>query len=603
MSRPKPTAEEALRGTLDKFIAAGGDYSKLAEDLGVARTSVSRIVSRLRELFPKEMAPYPPGKQVNNKAHLTDEQLLDTLRMYALTNNQNETARSLGLSRGAVQDRLRQAEVRGLTMQMGQTEARAETVRPLPKRGSVSRYIVTCAQSDTLLHEETWASLMALADHYEAEVLVSTYTYVHRQEGSAKRGTQGPTADRLWYDPRIEPYVCDQMVALAPTLIWNGHMNILPTAVDPLSGLDTYNGPKSSIFPHAKVALKSIAAMIAGAAPKFQYTTGTATKRNYIQKKAGQKAEFDHVYGGLIIEVDHNGDWWVRQLNSDSKGRIVDIDVVAYPDGRIEPVLGVEAAHWGDIHKDLMEPWMFEAIWGEGGLGHHIKPRYQMMHDMLDFGRQSHHNRNKPHTRYRLMVEGKTSVIGEIDELATFLIGSRIDGCETVVVPSNHHEHLGRWLAETDWRTDLENAEFFMDAQKDFLAAIRCGETFDPLQWAVMRGRENELRHVRWLEEDEPFYICADKTDGGIAMHLHGDNGPNGSRGSIRNLAKLGHKCCLGHSHSAGIYNGAWQTGVMATLRMDYNKGAPSSWSHSLIIVHRNGKRQMITMRGNRWRA
>lgn len=602
MAKGRRTREE-LRVILNKFIAAEGNYDKFAETAGYSRQSVSRLVGELRDVFPDEMSAYPYQRNKNRRDGLTDETILDTLRIYAQTNSQVEAAKTLGVSRSAIQGRLIAAEVRGLTLNMGQTEARAEASRPLPKRGKIARYIVTCAQSDTLLHEETWASLTALADHYDAEILVSTFTYVHRQEGSAKRGTQNGKADTLWYDPRIEPHVCDQMVALAPTLVWNGHMNILPTAVDPLSGLDTYNGPKSSIFPHAKVAMKSIAGMIAGAAPKFQYTTGTATKRNYIQKKAGQKAEFDHVYGGLIVEVDHNGEWWVRQLNSDSKGRIVDIDVVAYPDGRIEPVLGVEAAHWGDIHEDLMEAWMFNAIWGKGGLAHHIKPRYQMMHDMLDFGRQSHHNRNKPHTRYRLMVEGKTSVIGEIDQLATFLIGSQIDGCETIIVPSNHHEHLGRWLAETDWRTDLENAEFFMDAQRDFLAAIRRGESFDPLKWAVMRGREDELSHVRWLEEDEPFYICADKTDGGIAMHLHGDNGPNGARGSMRNLAKLGHKCCLGHSHSAGIYNGAWQTGVMATLRMDYNKGSPSSWSHSLIIVHRNGKRQMITMRGNRWRA
>lgn len=595
----KPVSEQR-REYLNLFLSVDGDYDKYADARGVSRTHASKCINRLRREFPEEMKPYPAAAGGRSNV-LSDAVLLDTIRVYAQTNSQSQAARSLGLSRGALQQRLYAAETRGLTLNMGQNEARAAVSRSLPRKGQINRYVVTCAQSDTHLHEDTWKSLLALADHYDAEVLVSTFTYVHRLEGSAKRGTN-KEQDGLWYDPRIEPYVCDQMVELAPTLVWNGHMNILPTAVDPLSGMDTYNGSKSSIFPHAKLALKSIAAMVAGAHPKFQYTTGVATRRNYIQKKAGQKAEFDHVYGGLIVEVDSDGEWFVRQLITDSKGRIVDLDVVAYPDGRIEPVLGVEAIQWGDIHEDLLEGWMFDALWGDHGMGHRLKPRYQFMHDMLDFGRQSHHNRNKPHERFKLMVQGKTSVRQEINQLACFLANSQIDGCESIVVPSNHHEHLGRWLAETDWRADLENAEFYMDAQRDLLAAIRRGESFDPLRWAVER-EGIELGHVRWLEDDEPFYICADKTDGGIAMHLHGDNGPNGARGSLRNLAKLGHKCCIGHSHSAGIYNGAWQTGVTAALRMAYNKGSPSSWSHSHIVVHRNGKRQMITMRGKRWRA
>lgn len=595
----KPVSEQR-REHLNLFLSVDGDYDKYADARGVSRTHASKCINRLRREFPEEMKPYPPATGGRSNV-LSDAVLLDTIRVYAQTNSQSQAARSLGLSRGALQQRLYAAETRGLTLNMGQNEARAAVSRSLPRKGQISRYVVTCAQSDTHLHEDTWNSLLALADYYDAEILVSTFTYVHRMEGSAKRGTN-KEQDGLWYDPRIEPYVCDQMVELAPTLVWNGHMNILPTAVDPLSGMDTYNGSKSSIFPHAKLALKSIAAMIAGAHPKFQYTTGVATRRNYISKKAGQKAEFDHVYGGLLVEVEATGDWWVRQLITDSKGRIVDLDVVAYPNGSTAPVVGTSAIQWGDIHEDLLEGWMFDALWGEQGMGHQLKPRYQFMHDMLDFGRQSHHNRNKPHERFKLMVQGKTSVRQEINQLACFLANSRIDGCESIVVPSNHHEHLGRWLAETDWRADLENAEFYMDAQRDFLAAIRRGESFDPLRWAVER-EGIELSHVRWLEDDEPFYICADKTDGGIAMHLHGDNGPNGARGSLRNLAKLGHKCCIGHSHSAGIYNGAWQTGVTAVLRMAYNKGSPSSWSHSHILIHLNGKRQMLTMRGPRWRA
>jgi hypothetical protein len=83
-------------------------------------------------------------------------------------------------------------------------------------------------------------------------------------------------------------------------------MNILPTAVNPLAGLETYTHRKSAIFPHAKVALRSIATM-QGEGTKFNYTTGTVTLKNYIQKKEGIKAEHHHRYAALVVEVNHDG--------------------------------------------------------------------------------------------------------------------------------------------------------------------------------------------------------------------------------------------------------------------------------------------------------
>ena len=92
----------------------------------------------------------------------------------------------------------------------------------------------------------------------------------------------------------------------------------------------------------------------------------------------------------------------------------------------------------------------------------------------------------------------------------------------------------------------------------------------------------------------------------GIECGLHGDKGPNGSRGSARSIAKTGSKSTIGHSHSAGIFEGCWQTGVTAgtldDLDMGYNSG-PSSWSRALVATYRGGKRTMLIMRGLQWRA
>jgi hypothetical protein len=42
-------------------------------------------------------------------------------------------------------------------------------------------------------------------------------------------------------------YINDDAVELALVLVWCGEMNILPTAANPLTGLNDYNGRKSNI--------------------------------------------------------------------------------------------------------------------------------------------------------------------------------------------------------------------------------------------------------------------------------------------------------------------------------------------------------------------
>jgi hypothetical protein len=78
---------------------------------------------------------------------------------------------------------------------------------------------------------------------------------------------------------------------------------------------------------------------------KFNWTTGTVTLRNYIQKKAGQKAEFHHCYGALLVEVDSTGAWGVRQLLAD------ELEVYD-PERRLASFL---SRHEADLESDATE--------------------------------------------------------------------------------------------------------------------------------------------------------------------------------------------------------------------------------------------------------
>src|SRR5262249_10829390 len=158
------------------------------------------------------------------------------------------------------------------------------------------------------------------------EFILGSFSYAIDAYGAkaVKRGTfdkkvANGSLGKLWYAPELVPYIKDEAIQLAPGLIWCGEMNILPTVVHPLTGLDDYNGRNSNIIPHVKHAMESIASL-ADEATKFNYSTGTITLRNYIQKRAGIVAERKHTYGALIVEVDHEGNWYVRQLTVDDKG-------------------------------------------------------------------------------------------------------------------------------------------------------------------------------------------------------------------------------------------------------------------------------------------
>lgn len=479
----------------------------------------------------------------------------------------------------------------------GQLEA---AIAAKPAKGA-QRYILTCAQNNTHLHPQVWENILALAAHYDARLLISRFTYNKSTYGknSVKPGTKTETDYQgLWYDPVIEPYLCDERTELAPGLVFCGEMNILPTATNPLSGLESYTGRASGIFPHVRFALESVASG-KHEATKFNWTTGTVTQRNYLAKKAGLKADFHHGYGAVIVEIDNQGRWFVRQLNArDSDGTICDFDLMAQS-GRITDGHRVESINWGDIHNAQSDHIVRELAWGSGGMLDTLRPRYQFIHDLLDFRARNHHDRLDPHVRFKLHIHGQESVETEVDACAAFLGETHRDWCQSVVVDSNHDRAMERWLKETDWRYDPVNALYFMRAQTACLEGIVDGADFHLVEWAMRRS--NCPPTIKFLREDESFILCPDAS-GGIECGMHGDRGANGTRGTPKGFAKMGRKSNIGDKHSAGILDGVYIAGVTGKLDQSYNRG-PGSWSQSHIVTYETGKRAIITMWSGAWRV
>lgn len=458
-------------------------------------------------------------------------------------------------------------------------------------------YLLTSAQNNTPVHEGLWKNLLAYQKYLDAKLLVSQFTYNTGAypEREVKPGTFSEYHE-VWYADEITPYIYNDRLNISRALTFCGEINILPTADRPLSGFENYTGRSSGIFPHARQHMQSIPSLDA---TKFNYTTGCVTLRNYIQKKAGLKAEPQHAYGALIVEVDDDGDFFVRQLRATEDGNFQDLTVMVR-DGRVTDGHRVEAFQPGDVHVDQMDPVVKATLWGKGGLVDTLKPYYQFLHDTLDFRSQNHHDRFNPHERFRKHVQSADSVEGELRRVARFLTETapRPD-CKLVVVDSNHDNALTRWLREAELAADPLNALTYLDLQRRIYWAIKQGDEDYHLLADVMRTM-GVPESVRFLSPDESFVIC--RASGGIECGMHGHTGVGGAKGTPATFARVGRPANTGHVHAATIIDDLFAAGTCTRLRLSYNRGL-SNWSQSHTVTYETGFRAIISQWRGKWRG
>ena len=194
--------------------------------------------------------------------------------------------------------------------------------------------------------------------------------------------------------------------------------------------------------------------------------------------------------------------------------------------------------------------------------------------------------KNKTITLAKKAIDGKISLEDEANIVAQHLdrFADKIDG-EVVIVDSNHHEHLDRYLEEGRYATDKINLRYSLDIVK----AMLDGEQL-PVRYMI----ENQTyfrnkNKVKWLEPDEDFNYY------GIEVSQHGARGANGSKGNLAIFRKAYKKSMSAHTHQPRIYRGAVSVGTSSLLRLSYNKGL-SSWVQGVGIIYENGTFQLINI-------
>jgi len=529
--------------------------------------------------------------------------------------NIRATAKEIGCSRSTVRRVLGSTGLLKKPLVGGTRHGVQAEVRKVAPRGEVKRYILTSAQNNTHVNQDLLDNLEALAAHYGAEIIVGTYTYNQNHYGklAVKRGKDKPYENELWYDPAIEGYIKDYRIQLAPGLVWDGTYNALPTNVNPLANLESYTGRNSAIFPHAKLAMRSVPTM-QGEGVKLNFTTGTVTERNYIQKREGLIAEFHHIYGALLVEVNENGNWWVRQLNQDEgTGTLQDLRVLVQNGEVVSTNARVESITHGDLHGTMADP---DAVSLALDMVDELEPKYQFMHDILEGAAINPHQRKYKanHEKFHTWLRGYHRVDNELADTSRLLQSFDREGVETVIVDSNHDDAwLKRWLREYDYRVDPPNTETFLKLQKFLYEQIRNGvteeqsraRTAEPKFVRDVNVLEYAMREIggykapaKFLIADESFKTCNRKIENG----MHGHLGPAGKIGTPENLSKTARKANTAHTHATGIYNGLYVAGTLSKPRWDYTKG-PTNWTQSEIVTYSNGKRTIVTFYAGQWRA
>lgn len=452
-------------------------------------------------------------------------------------------------------------------------------------------FVITSVQNDTTTFTAFVDSLKSYVSKREGRLMVIPIRY----KNPSAIVTQNQ-ADGLGWDPSLAEYMIENEVVLSDHVKIVGDLNVQATAANPLSGLEPITQGKTSIFGHAQLAMTTVP-VNQHKRPIIMTTTGTVSHGNYSDSKAGYKANFHHSNSAIVIELDRENDCHhIRQLIANEDGSFYDIYGKFNPDGTFEKLESVPGLMLGDEHViEVDDQVVFATFDRPDSIVKRLKPEVLIRQDVLDCYSVSHHHRNKAVLSYQKYQSQKNVLLSELEEAAEYLIETTPVSSESWVIDSNHHDHLMRWLNEVNIKNEVWNAKVYHELMYLTLSAVDFGMSYiNPFAFWMARNYKDQNigGQITFIDSSNPRYIE------GVLVSMHGDIGPNGARGSRKNLSKISEESMIGHSHSPGIEKGCWQVGTSSVIGLEYNKG-PSGWMQTHGVIYPGGSRQLINIIGD----
>lgn len=355
--------------------------------------------------------------------------------------------------------------------------------------------------------------------------------------------------------------------------------------INPLTGLGRLAQAKGSMILASPKQYLTYVANSNIKMPKALMTTGAITVADYstdksMSKRTSYLAEFDHVMGGIVVEIESDGIFHFRQIRFDDDGSFCDLGWKYNPDGTVEEIANTKCV-FGDTHVGSHNLDV-DACLQE--ITDYVNCDEVLVHDLFDNRFNNHHEVGKPVQRGILAKQGKIGLVDEGKMAANWLNewSERIE--KITIIKSNHDEALERYIDEGRWMSDPVNLYDSLDIVK----ARMDGK--DPLKTLIMEKiGVNNPDQINWLCRDQDYEVF------GVECGNHGDKGANGSRGSFSSIEQAYYKAITGHAHTAGIVREVWRVGTSTHSKLHYNVG-PSSWTHTMGIIYPNGQRQLINI-------
>ena len=268
--------------------------------------------------------------------------------------------------------------------------AKITSIPTIAQRGDgVQRFLLTGAQDKTPVHGPFATNLVRFAQHIGAEIIVGSATYARDWfnalfggTGRSKRGEKNSLQVLDWSSV-LDEVITSKRRILSDAISFCAEVNILPTARNPLMGLETYNRGNSAVFCHPRQDLQSVPRHPSDD-PVLVMGSGYCTTHNYVDKKTGHIAKFHHIIGATLIEIDADGYVYPTRIHADAEDGSFYCHDILVSNNRVVLNQRVAALIYGDLHREQLDDDVAAATWGTGlrnkasSLQSWLKPRREI---------------------------------------------------------------------------------------------------------------------------------------------------------------------------------------------------------------------------------
>lgn len=454
----------------------------------------------------------------------------------------------------------------------------------IKKRLTKTKFLITTAVAGKKADTNFLAACDTFCRENDAQILVLPCENI-----TNSFQTERATFDPVFNDPKFTVVADD--VFLNSNLMIRG-IQVSAKQIKPTTGLIRLGEREGSyIFAAPKQFLEHTAAGNNRFATYAVMTTGACTVNDYrakshllSSKRTEYIAENDHQIGGIIVELVDDRTFHFRHFQADDSGSFIDLGIRYRGTGTERvPVWPSIEVHTGSHDEDLIS--RFLEFCGEQNV------RKIFVHDGFDGSSISHHDEHNIVARVRAAEEAESGLVGNnlrselwryrfmMEELAV----SAADG--VAVVKSNHDEWLDRYLREGRYVNDPTNHRFALK-----IADLIFQEDVDVLEQSAQIATESYFdpkAKIQYHRRSGTFLL------GATQMVAHGDQGLNGSQGTLAGLERIYGSAVVGHAHSAAILRNIRRIGTATRLDLGYNVG-PSSWTQGFGLTYEDGTGQII---------